>query len=918
MKIKTNLYLMSVIFVIVIAVIGLVMFHALNQINRETKKSNSSSKLIKDIFELNIVTNEYTMYHEKRMREQWHIKYNSLYNELDIIRNMPLSPEHHFIIESIITDYNALGDLFMQLQHNLDRRKREIEENKSQVEITREARREKVLTNEIMMRSQRISTQAFKWSDMMQQRINQVGHRTNLIILFSIIGFAILSFFASFFNIRTIAWQIQKLIKGTDIIGKGNLEHRVETKTKNEIGQLAASFNQMVEDLKKSNISLQESEEKYGQVITTAKDAVMIFDAETRCFIEVNKACEEIYGYKREEFLNMKHTDITAEVEDSEDSIKEAIAGKLHKIPLRYHIKKDGTVFPVEISVSVFVHEGRNVLCGIIRDITERKKLERRLKAQHETTKVLATSDTIKEATIKVLQVICESLHWEFGVMWMYNLQENVLHCSELWHVPNIEVSEFKKKTREISFAPKIGLPGRVWASGKPAWIVDVVHDPNFPRASVADEEGLHGAFGFPITIDKEVLGILEFFSQEEKDPDKNLLNMMTTIGSQIGLFIKRKQAEDALLQSEKLKSIGIITAGISHEFNNILAIISGNVQLLEESRKDDEELTNALRIIRRMTDDGAEISRRMLEFTKTAKDTTGFVLIDIKDMIKQSIDFTMPKWKNMAQAKGIDYQIDKEGMKGIPEVLCNSTQMREVFTNILNNALDAMPDGGRVTFRTWSEEDTVFISISDTGVGMPEEVRKNIFDPFFTTRSPVGTGLGLSTAHGIITRHGGMVEVESEVGKGSTFTLQFPAAAKADSPEESPEQEQKQKIKVNSLRILVVDDEEEVCKMLDNFLSKRGHLVRTVDNGREAIILAQAADYDLVLCDMAMPNVYGYDVIKALNELANRPLIGMITGWGEELTPLDDEELKVDFIIKKPFDFSELTKNINDALDAG
>ena len=111
-----------------------------------------------------------------------------------------------------------------------------------------------------------------------------------------------------------------------------------------------------------------------------------------------------------------------------------------------------------------------------------------------------------------------------------------------------------------------------------------------------------------------------------------------------------------------------------------------------------------------------------------------------------------------------------------------------------------------------------------------------------------------------------------------------------------------------------MVDDEEDICNILDKFLSKRGHLVRTVDNGRGAIILSRATDFDLVLCDIAMPNIYGYDVIRALNELEKRPKIGIITGWGEKLKSIDDEDMKVDFIIKKPFDLSELTKNINEA----
>ena len=372
----------------------------------------------------------------------------------------------------------------------------------------------------------------------------------------------------------------------------------------------------------------------------------------------------------------------------------------------------------------------------------------------------------------------------------------------------------------------------------------------------------------------------------------------------------ERKRMEETLLQSEKLKSIGTITSGVAHEFNNILAIISGNVQLLEGTYKDHEELTNALSIIKRATNDGAEISKRMLRFAKTKKDTIGFVSYEIRDLIEQAADFTMPRWKNMAQAKGINYHIDRDDMKEIPAILCNPTELREVFINIINNALDAMPDGGRISFNTWSREDTVFISISDKGEGMSETVRKNVFDPFFTTKIAVGTGLGMSTAYGIITEHGGKIEVESKIGKGTTFTLQFPAATKTVSPMIFPEPGQDTKSK--SLRILVVDDEKDICTLLDKFLSKDGHKVRTVDNGAEAIELAKSEDFSLVLCDMAMPDVFGYDVIKALNNLEKRPMIGIITGWGEKLKPVDGEDFKVEFIIKKPFDLSELSRYIN------
>jgi PAS domain S-box-containing protein len=374
----------------------------------------------------------------------------------------------------------------------------------------------------------------------------------------------------------------------------------------------------------------------------------------------------------------------------------------------------------------------------------------------------------------------------------------------------------------------------------------------------------------------------------------------------------ERKQMEEALLQSEKLKSIGTITTGIAHEFNNILAIISGNVQLMEEIYKDHTELRKALSTIKMATADGTEISRKMLRFTKARKITTEFVSCDIRDLIRQSIDFTMPRWKSMAQSKGINYHIDTKNINEVPLILCNPAELREIIINIINNAIDAMPDGGRLSFGTWSKENTIFMNISDTGEGMSYEVKKRIFDPFFTTKLAIGTGLGMSITYGIITGHGGKIDVESEEGKGTTFTLQFPVTATVKSDILKGFPEQKQEIKYNNLRILVVDDEKEVCNMLERCLSSNGYYVKTVNSGAEALELARKEVFHLVLCDMVMPNVNGYDVIKALNELKKKPKIGMITGWGEKLKPINKSGLSVDFILKKPFEFSALLKKID------
>ena len=550
-------------------------------------------------------------------------------------------------------------------------------------------------------------------------------------------------------------------------------------------------------------------------------------------------------------------------------------------------------------------------------DITVRKQAERRLSVQYYVTKVLAESDTVKDASSRILQSICMALEWDLGEIWEFNQQEGVLRCSDIWHIPSIEVSEFKKVSKQISFAKGIGLPGRIFESEQPAWIADVALDTNFSRASEADDDGLHGAFGFPIFNADEMFGAVCFYSREIRSPDKELLNMLLSVGGQIGLFIKRKQAEaeikkmgDALAQTEKLKSLGTITAGVAQEFNNILAVMIGSAEVLEGGFKDDSELKKGLNAIVKAGEDGAEIAKRMLAFANTGENTSDYIFFDIKYLIREAIDFTMPRWKNMAQSKGISYYMITDDMEEVPEVFCNPTELREVFINMINNAMDAMPDGGSISFSTKSDKNTIFLSVSDTGKGMSEEVKGKIFEPFFTTRRPHGTGLGMSVSYSVIKNHFGRIEVESEEGKGTTFNISFPIRKEAIKREVSTEPVRERKTK--KLHILVVDDEEAICVNLDALLSREGHAVKTVNSGAEALELAGKEDFDLVLCDLAMPEITGYDVIKALNGLDKKPKIGLVTGWDEKLT-FEEGEFEPDFIVIKPFKLLELVRQIND-----
>ena len=221
---------------------------------------------------------------------------------------------------------------------------------------------------------------------------------------------------------------------------------------------------------------------------------------------------------------------------------------------------------------------------GTVQDITERKQAEQRLVAQHTVTQILAQAATLQEATAKILRAVCECLVWDVGALWSLDKEAGVLRCVEVWHKESIEVAEFEATSHATTFIPGIGLPGRVWFSREPMYIPDVVRDANFPRAPIAAREVLHAAFGFPILLGGEVLGVMEFFSYEIRQPDQDLLDMMATIGSQIGQFIERKRAEDALHHAQvelahvtRVATLGEMTASIAHEVNQPLTAVIAN-----------------------------------------------------------------------------------------------------------------------------------------------------------------------------------------------------------------------------------------------------------------------------------------------------------------------------------------------------
>ena len=425
---------------------------------------------------------------------------------------------------------------------------------------------------------------------------------------------------------------------------------------------------------------------------------------------------------------------------------------------------------------------------------------------------------------------------------------------------------------------------------------------------------GSRAWLGVPMSAGNVVYGVLLVASDAFTEPDERLL---ADIGQLAGLALRSARlfeergrayaelaaAQDSLMRAEKLRALGEMASGVAHDFNNLLAAISGRTQLLL-GRVTDATQLRWVNAIKRAADDGAQTVRRLQEFTRIRRDQP-FVAVDLNDIIRGALEVTETRWRNEAQSRGVTIDVETTLAPEPAMMLGSASELREVFTNLILNAVDAMPEGGRLNLSSVADETEVEARIDDTGQGMSEEVRQKLFDPFFTTKGPKGTGLGLSITFGIVSRHGGRIGVESALGRGTTFRLRFPARsadeqAEAAAPEAEP-------TPLRRLRCLVVDDEEEVASTLADMLEAKGHEPVVFTKSTEA--LRQLADqhFDIVFTDLAMPDVSGWQLARAVKQASPDLPVVLITGFGVELSPEECRSNHVDAVLTKPVEFAQL-----------
>ncbi|HYY58357.1 MAG TPA: ATP-binding protein, partial [Pyrinomonadaceae bacterium] len=333
--------------------------------------------------------------------------------------------------------------------------------------------------------------------------------------------------------------------------------------------------------------------------------------------------------------------------------------------------------------------------------------------------------------------------------------------------------------------------------------------------------------------------------------------------------------------QIEKMSALGELASGVAHDFNNTLAGILGRAELLLMTR-DAAKIESGLRIIIKTAKDGAKTVKRIQDFARQRRDHD-FAPLAVDQLLFDVSEITRPRWKDRAEASNVHISLELQ-IRSNALIMGDGSELREVLVNMVFNAVDAMPSGGTLTLSAEEVEGSIEIAVSDTGTGMSEEVRSRIFDPFFTTKGKAGLGLGLAVSYGIIRRHEGTVEAESEVGRGTTFKIRLPIAKGAAKLPSTGELIVPATLPANSNRtkILVVDDEEYVRELLRDILENEGYQVVLADGGHEALALFEVMSFDAVFTDVGLPGMSGWELARAIRERDRLLPLAVVTGWGE------------------------------------
>ncbi|HEX7175931.1 MAG TPA: GAF domain-containing protein [Pyrinomonadaceae bacterium] len=591
-------------------------------------------------------------------------------------------------------------------------------------------------------------------------------------------------------------------------------------------------------------------------------DGVFIFDA-GRQLVRVNRAGAEMESAPPRELLGRRCCDILRSGE-SHGCLVERVMTERRGLTLEYTPER--LARPLLVTAEPLRLSGREIgsVCTV-RDLTELRQFERLARERQ----------TLLEHVLESARESICALDPEGRFMWCNSgatamlgyAQDDLIgrHFSEVMDPADEELARER-------FALALG--------GQPQTTeARIVTRDGHVRYSVSDTT--------PLVIDGRTTGVLSI----SRD------------------VTEKRQERERAAQADKLRALGQLASGVAHDFNNALAAIMGRAELLRRSAFD-PAAARGLDVILTAAEDAAATVRRIRAFARQAPGEE-MATVDVAELLRDSVEITRTRWENEARARGLSYDVRLEACEECA-ASGNASELREVFVNLIVNALDAMSTGGRLTVGCRPEGEWVRVLFTDTGAGMTEEVRARVFEPFYTTKGAHGTGLGLFVSYGIIERHRGQIAVESDEGRGSTFAIMLPRVADAvvvAAPQRGPARV----AGVLPLRVLVVDDEEVVRETLADMIGVLGHYATPAASGREALDLLDGAEFDVIFSDLSMPGMDGWELAREVRRRRHRARICIVTGYGKDTAPpdADGEQSPADAVIGKPFNFEQVEETL-------
>lgn len=392
----------------------------------------------------------------------------------------------------------------------------------------------------------------------------------------------------------------------------------------------------------------------------------------------------------------------------------------------------------------------------------------------------------------------------------------------------------------------------------------------------------------------------------ERKRAEEALLDSNRQLQAALGQL---QATQSEIIQRERLHALGRMANGIAHDFNNALAPILGFSELLlmkPETLQEPQKVRNYIELIHTSAKDSAKVVSRLREFYRYRDEGEPFASVVINDVVLQAISITQPRWKDQALAEGVNIDIRTE-MGNVPTVPGNEPELREMLVNLIFNSIDAIPKRGTITIQTEVQGRWLVITVKDDGVGMSEEVRTRCLEPFYSTKEDLGTGLGLGSVYGIVRRHEGEIDIQSEEGRGTSISVSLPLEKRV----KPPEAPKPAPAPTNTLKILVVEDEPMVREVICVYLDEDKHEVTTAENGREGLEKFKAGTFDLVMTDRAMPEMNGDQLAKEVKKLRPEQPIVLLTGFGDLMAGSGEQPEGVDLVVSKPFTLATLRNAI-------